>query len=142
MRLGSILENQNLEKRIAITPEILKKYTSLGFKIYLSENYGSHIGINDELYKNLGAIILKDEIEILNFSDIIVQLGMLSDDKISNIKESSRSGKPPKPFKTTSLQTSARSNLGFQPKKNNGHCSKTLPRGFNNIYEDRLHTAI
>ena len=36
---------------------------------------------------------------------------------ISSIKESSRSGKPPKPFKTTSLQSSARSNLGFQPRK-------------------------
>ena len=36
---------------------------------------------------------------------------------ISSIKESSRSGKPPKPLKTTSLQTSARSNLGFQPRK-------------------------
>jgi len=40
--------------------------------------------------------------------------------KISKIKESSRSGKPPKPFKTTSLQTSARSNLGFQPRKTMG----------------------
>ena len=36
---------------------------------------------------------------------------------ISSIKESSRSSKPPKPFKTTSLQSSARSNLGFQPRK-------------------------
>ena len=27
MRIASILENQNLEKRIAITPEIVKKYT-------------------------------------------------------------------------------------------------------------------
>ena len=87
MIIGSILENQDLEKRIAITPEILNKYTSLGFQIYLSENYGSHIGIKDEQYKNLGANILKDEIEILNFSDIIVQLGMLTDEKISKIKE-------------------------------------------------------
>ena len=31
MRIGSILENQNIEKRISITPEIVKKYTSLQF---------------------------------------------------------------------------------------------------------------
>ncbi len=37
--------------------------------------------------------------------------------KVSNIKESQRSGKPPKPFKTTSLQTSSKNNLGFQPRK-------------------------
>ena len=40
--------------------------------------------------------------------------------EISSIKESARSGKPPKPLKTTSLQTSARSNLGFQPRKTMG----------------------
>ena len=87
MKIGSILENQNLEKRIAITPELVKKYTSLGFEVCLVENYGSHLGINDRQFKDLGVKISKNESEILNSSDIIVQLGMLSDDKISNIKE-------------------------------------------------------
>ena len=35
----------------------------------------------------MGVKISKDETEIFNSSDIIVQLGMLADDKISNIKE-------------------------------------------------------
>ena len=87
MRIGSILEDQNTEKRVAITPEIVKKYTSLGFTISLIENYGSHLGIKDELYQDAGVNILKDEKEIINSSDIILQLGMLSDEKTSNIKE-------------------------------------------------------
>ena len=87
MKIGSISENQNIEKRIAITPEIVKKYTSLGLQICLSENYGSHLGIKDEQYIELGVEISKDEIEILKSSDIIVQLGMLHDDKISIINE-------------------------------------------------------
>ena len=87
MRIGSILENQKIEKRIAITPEIIKKYISLGFEIILSENYGSHLGIKDERYRELGARISNNENEILNSSDIIVQIGMLSDDKSLNIKE-------------------------------------------------------
>jgi NAD(P) transhydrogenase subunit alpha len=87
MKIGSILENHNIENRIAITPEIVKKYTSLGFEIYLCESYGLHLGIKDDQYKNMGANILKDEIEVLNSCEIIVQLGMLSDDKISNIRE-------------------------------------------------------
>ena len=87
MRIGSILENQTFEKRISVTPEIVKKYTSLGFEILLSKNYGLHLGIKDEEYIELGAKISKDEIEVLNSSDIIVQLGMLSDDKISKIRE-------------------------------------------------------
>ena len=87
MRIGSILENQNVEKRIAITPEIVKKYTSLGFEIYLSKNYGLHLGIKDKEYSALGVKISEDEKEILSNSDIIVQLGMLSEDKISLVKE-------------------------------------------------------
>ena len=87
MRIGSIQENQNIEKRISITPEIVKKYTSLGFDVCLSENYGSHLGINDKQFKDVGVNIIKNETEILNSSDIIVQLGILSDDKFSAIKE-------------------------------------------------------
>ena len=88
MRIGSVLENQNIEKRISITPDIVKKYISLGFEIILSENYGQHIGINDDEYLKLGVKISKDDKEVLSSSDIIVQLGMLPDDKSSMIKES------------------------------------------------------
>ena len=88
MRIGSVLENQKFEKRISITPELVKKYISLGFEVCLIENYGLHLGIKDEHFINVGVKILKDETEILNSSDIIVQLGMLSEDKTSNIKES------------------------------------------------------
>ena len=88
MRIGSVSENHDIEKRISITPDIIKKYNSLGFEIFLSENYGRHIGINDDEYLKLGVKISKDEKEIISTSDIVVQLGMLSEDKISIIKES------------------------------------------------------
>ena len=86
MRIGSVTEN-NSEKRIAVTPEIIKKYISLGFEVLLSENYGRHIGIDDDEYLKLGVKISKDDKEILSSSDIIVQLGMLPDDKSSIIRE-------------------------------------------------------
>ena len=88
MKIGSVLENQEIEKRISITPDIIKKYTSLGFEVLLSENYGRHIGINDDEYLKLGVKITRDDKEILSSSDIIVQLGMLSDEKSSLVKES------------------------------------------------------
>ena len=87
MKIASILENQKIEKRIAITPEIAKKYLSLGFEVSLSENYGSHLGIKDDEYKELGVSILQDEKEIIVNADIIVQLGLLNDDKNSLLKE-------------------------------------------------------
>jgi len=87
MIIGSVLENQKIEKRIAITPEVAKKYISIGFEIMLSENYGVHLGIKDEEYINQGVKIFKEDSEVLNNADLIVQLGLLSDEKSSSIKE-------------------------------------------------------
>src|SRR6056300_724651 len=87
MKIASISENQKIEKRVAITPEIAKKYISLGLEVSLPENYGSHLGVKDEEYKELGVSISKNEKEILSSADIIVQLGLLDDDKNSLLKE-------------------------------------------------------
>ena len=87
MRICSTFENKQSEKRIAITPEIVKKYINLGVEVSLIENYGLHIGYDDNQYKELGASIIKNEKELINKSDVIVQLCLLSDDKISLIKE-------------------------------------------------------
>ena len=74
-----------LKKRISITPDIVKKYISLGFEIFLNENYGSHLGIDDKEYLKLGVKFKKKD-EILQSADLIVQLGILSDEKLSIIK--------------------------------------------------------
>ena len=87
MIIASILENQNIEKRIAITPEIAKKYIALGLEVLLAENYANHLGIKDDEYTKIGAKINKDEKEIINSADIIVQLGLPTDEKSSSIKE-------------------------------------------------------
>ena len=64
MKIVSILEDQNIEKRIAVTPETAKKYISLGIDVTLQENYGKHLGFEDKEYKNLGAVVEKDEKDI------------------------------------------------------------------------------
>ena len=87
MRIGSVLEDQNKEKRIAITPDIVKKYISIGFEVNLIKNYGLHLGIKDKEYSDLGVNISNEESAILTNSDIIVQLGILPDDKFSLMKE-------------------------------------------------------
>ena len=70
MKIGSLSENLKLEKRISITPETAKKYISLGFDITLQNNYGSHIGFNDEAYKNVGVNFSNDEnTQMLMFSN-------------------------------------------------------------------------
>ncbi len=87
MRIASILENQEIEKRVAITPEIAKKYITLGFEVSLPENYAKHLGIKNEEYSKIGVKLLKDEKDVINNSDVIVQLGLLSDNNINILKE-------------------------------------------------------
>ena len=63
MIIGSISENLNFEKRVAITPEILKKYKNLGFNICINKNYASHLGFSDDDYKKEGVEIFENKME-------------------------------------------------------------------------------
>ena len=69
MRIVSVLEDQKIEKRIAITPEIAKKYLALGFEVALPENYADHLGIKDNEYTELGVNISRDEQKIISSAD-------------------------------------------------------------------------
>ena len=87
MIISSTSENKEIEKRIAITPESAKKYINLGFQIQLIKNYGAHIGFNDSHFKDAGAKIINDEKELLGNSNVIVQLGLLSESQQKMMKE-------------------------------------------------------
>jgi len=87
MKIVSISENKEIEKRIAITPEIAKKYLDIGFEVSLSKNYGIHLGFGNDNYVELGVTLSKDNKEIIDGADVIVQLGLPSEDTISHMKE-------------------------------------------------------
>ena len=87
MKIVSISENLDVEKRIAITPEISKKYISLGLEVFLSENYGDHLGIKDKEYLEHGVKIFKNDKEAINNADIIVQFGLLNETNSSLVRE-------------------------------------------------------
>ncbi len=87
MNLASISENHDIEKRIAVTPEIAKKYINLGFNLSLPYNYGVHLGFSDEDYKNLGVNLFKNEEEIITNSEIVIQLGLPDEEKLSLFRE-------------------------------------------------------
>ena len=86
MIIVSVSENRNVEKRISITPDISKKYINLGFEVHLSENYGEHLGFKDDEFKAHGVKIVSDEKKILENADIIIQMGLLDEDKNSILK--------------------------------------------------------
>ena len=85
MIIGSISENLKLEKRVAITPDTIKKYKSLGLEVHLTKDYAKHLGIEDEEYKTEGAVI-KSEDEVLSNSNAIIQLTLLNDENLNKLK--------------------------------------------------------
>ena len=87
MKIGSITENKNLEKRVAITPDVLKKYKSLGFKINISKNYGLHLGIKNEEYVAEGVNIFDTDEEVIKISDAILQMNIPNESNLNKLKK-------------------------------------------------------
>ena len=86
MIIGSISEDKNLDKRVAITPDVIKKYKSLGLEIYLSKDYATHLGITDKEYEAEGARIFTSD-EIILKSNAILQVNILNDENLKKLSK-------------------------------------------------------
>ena len=87
--IGSVKEDLASERRVSITPETVKKFVDLNFSVFLEQNYGEHIGIFDEEYKNQGVIFYNSTREVLEKSEIILKVNCPSSDEINLIKDKS-----------------------------------------------------
>ncbi len=87
--IGSVKEDLNIEKRISITIETVKKFSSLGFTINIEKNYAKHLGIGDEEYQRAGAILNNSKKEVFEKSDIILNVKCPLADDIDLIKNKS-----------------------------------------------------
>jgi len=87
MKIGSISENREIEKRVAITPDIVKKYKSLGLEINIIKNYATHLGIDDQEFLKEGANILDGDDEVIANSNAIVQMNIPNDEKLTRLKK-------------------------------------------------------
>jgi len=87
--IGSVKEDLSVEKRISIVPEIVKKYTDLKLSVLLEKNYGEHLGIPDEEYKNKGANFYNSAKEVLEKSEMILKVNFPLNDEINYIKSES-----------------------------------------------------
>jgi len=87
--IGSVQEDLNIEKRISITIETIKKFKTLGFITNLEKNYAEHLGINDLDYQNNGANINNSKKDVLEKSNIILKVSNPSFEEANLIKKNS-----------------------------------------------------
>ena len=85
MKIGSINENLNSERRVAITPEIAKKFIDNGFEINLQKNYASHLVYEDKDYTAININLHDTEKSVIENSDILAQLSLPNESILENI---------------------------------------------------------
>ena len=86
MIIGSISENLKSERRVAITPDVVKKYKSLGLEVHLSKDYALHLGIDDNMYEIEGAKVSTIE-KVLSDANVLLQMNIPSDEILSRLKK-------------------------------------------------------
>ena len=84
--IGSVKEDLSIEKRISITPDVIKKFSTIGFSINLERKYAEHLNLNDNEYKKNGANINLSKEEVFKKSDIILKVSAPTVDEINLIK--------------------------------------------------------
>ena len=87
MIVGSLNEDRKIESRVAITPDNVKKFLGLGFKVLIEKNYAGHLGIDDSEYLSSGAEISEDKKKILTNSNFILQFNLPSEENLNSLKE-------------------------------------------------------
>ena len=87
MKIGSISEDLNSEKRISLTPELSKKYLDLGIEILISKNYGIHLGFHDIDYEEKGVRILNNINEVINNCNCLLQVNLPEINFIEKFRE-------------------------------------------------------
>ena len=64
-------ETEKNERRVALTPESIKKLVRLGFRVSVEDGIGNKAGYSNQEYLDAGSLISMDRNKLLNEGDII-----------------------------------------------------------------------
>ena len=74
MIIGVFKETKYQETRVAISPNVVTKYKSLGLEVMVETSAGVLSGWNDDDYIKNGALVIKNRNDIYKHADIIVKI--------------------------------------------------------------------
>jgi len=74
MKLGIAKERAEGEKRVAATPETVKKFAALGLEVVIERGAGAGSSFTDEAYRQAGAVIADDPHSTLTDADIVLKV--------------------------------------------------------------------
>ena len=74
MKILALKETSLFEKRIAITPDMVKKYQQIGFEVFIEKDAGLNCNFSNQDFLNLNVKIIDNIAEILPQIDIIINV--------------------------------------------------------------------
>jgi len=85
MKIAVLKETRPQEKRVALTPKIVKDFIDKGFDVLVEKDAGLLSSFDDESYKNAGASIVNKD-TAFEMADILVKINPLDDEEINRLK--------------------------------------------------------
>ena len=82
-------EFDNLEPRVSATPSSIKEIIKSGLQVYVESEAGHRSFISDDDYEKAGAVIVKNNKELLTKADITLKVLSPTQDEIALLKKNS-----------------------------------------------------
>ncbi len=87
LNIAIIKETANAEKRVAATPETVKKLCAMGCNLILQSGCGEDANYTDTAYKKSGAKIVKTALDATKNADIILRVQVQFEDDLKGLKK-------------------------------------------------------
>ncbi len=87
MIVSSLKELEHGELRVAITPEICKKYIKLGFSVLIEKDAGVNSNFSNKAYLEAGALLVEDKFEIIRKTDVLLSVTSIPDKEVLNMSK-------------------------------------------------------
>lgn len=87
MKIAVLKEQKNPEKRVALTPDVVKTLVKAGFKCHIETSAGDGSGFYDSSYVAAGAVIEQDRASLLGDAGILLKVNAPSLEEVSLLKE-------------------------------------------------------
>ena len=87
MKIAVPKESAKFEKRVAASPETVKKFVALGFEVSVEKDAGVLSNVTDTMFKDAGATIAKSYADTIKDADVVLKVQIPSVSEAKSLKK-------------------------------------------------------